>query len=212
MQTKPRVALQMLQRALDAQVPFTWFTADEAFGQVKYIRVWLEERDVFHVLATRCNDDVSAHGIGYGRVDAIIDTLPANAWKRMSCGDGAHGPRVYDWARVPIRPHWAPGRGHWLLAPAQHQRPDRDRVLHLLRAPAQQPGHPDLGRRPALAGRGMLQTSQAETGLDDYQVRTWRGWYAHITLSMLALAWLAAVRAAEHQKGVPPPTTMSSYR
>ena len=96
-QTKPCVALDMLQRAIDADVPFTWFTADEAFGQVKYIRVWLEERDVFPVVATRCNDDVSAHDIGYGRADAIIAALPASAWKRMSCGDGAHGPRIYDW-------------------------------------------------------------------------------------------------------------------
>jgi hypothetical protein len=72
--------------------------ADEAFGQVKYLRVWLEEQDVFHMVATRCNDDVSARGIGYGRVDALIDRLPARAWRRMSCGDGAHGPRVYDWS------------------------------------------------------------------------------------------------------------------
>jgi SRSO17 transposase len=35
---------------------------------------------------------------------------------------------------------------------------------------------------------------KGETGLDHYQVRTWRAWYAHITLSMLALAWLSAAR------------------
>ena len=99
----------MLQRALHAEIPFTWYTADEAFGQVKYLRVWLEEHDVSYVVATRCNDDVSAHGIGHDRVDTIIAGLPAQAWKRLSAGDGAHGPRVYDWARVPIRPYWAPG-------------------------------------------------------------------------------------------------------
>jgi hypothetical protein len=53
---------------------------------------------VFHVVATGCNDDVSARGIGAGRVDAIIAGLPARSWRRMSCGDGAHGPRIYDWA------------------------------------------------------------------------------------------------------------------
>jgi SRSO17 transposase len=45
-----------------------------------------------------------------------------------------------------------------------------------------------------------------ETGLDHYQVRTWRAWYAHVTLSMLALAWLAAARA-QAAKGEPGPAT-----
>ena len=54
--TKPRQGLAMLDRAIDAGVPFGWVTADEAYGQVKYLRVWLEQHDVAHVLATKCND------------------------------------------------------------------------------------------------------------------------------------------------------------
>jgi len=57
-----------------------------------------------------------------------------------------------------------------------------------------------------------FKQAKQETGLDHYQVRTWRGWYAHITLSMLALAWLAAVRAAEQLKGEPEPAQSSSSR
>ena len=45
--------MAMLDRAFDAGVPFAWVTADEAYGQVKYLRVWLEEHDVAYVLATR---------------------------------------------------------------------------------------------------------------------------------------------------------------
>jgi SRSO17 transposase len=51
-----------------------------------------------------------------------------------------------------------------------------------------------------------FQQAKNETGLDHYQVRTWRAWYAHITLSMLALAWLAATRAIA-TKGESAPTT-----
>src|SRR6266480_2181335 len=51
--TKPRQAQAMIARALEAGVPFAWFTADEAYGQAKYLRVWLEDQDVFHVLAIR---------------------------------------------------------------------------------------------------------------------------------------------------------------
>jgi SRSO17 transposase len=212
LQTKPRVAIGMLQRAIDAQVPFAWYTADEAFGQAKYLRVWLEERDVSYVVATRCNDDVSAHNIGHDRVDTIIAGLPEQAWKRLSCGDGAHGPRVYDWVRVPIRPFWAPGRGHWLLA--RRSISDPTEIAYYI---CYAPRRTTLTTLIWVAGRRWpveecFKQAKQETGLDDYQVRTWRGWYAHITLSMLALAWLAAVRAAEHQKGDPQPSTANSYR
>ena len=46
-----------------------------------------------------------------------------------------------------------------------------------------------------------FQQAKGEAGLDHYQVRSWRAWYAHITLSMLALAWLAASRAQARKKG-----------
>jgi len=51
-----------------------------------------------------------------------------------------------------------------------------------------------------------FQQAKTETGLDQYQVRSWRAWYAHITLSMLALAWLAAARAQAQEKGSAPAT------
>ena len=38
------------------------------------------------------------------------------AWQRISTGAGAHGPREFDWARIPVRTGWRRGRGHWLLA------------------------------------------------------------------------------------------------
>src|SRR5919199_3989813 len=79
MATKPCIAIAMLQRVLDAGVPFAWFTADEVYGQVKYLRVWLEAHDICHVLATRRNDDVLARGYGFGRVDAVVAALPARS-------------------------------------------------------------------------------------------------------------------------------------
>jgi SRSO17 transposase len=45
------------------------------------------------------------------------------------------------------------------------------------------------------------QMAPVRAGLDQYQVRSWRTGYAHITLSMLALAWLADSRARA-EKGV----------
>jgi SRSO17 transposase len=83
----------MLDRASESGLPFSWVTADEAYGQVKYLRVWIEQHDVCYVLATRCNDDVITVGAGTGRADKLIAVLPAKAWRRLSVGAGAHGPR-----------------------------------------------------------------------------------------------------------------------
>lgn len=79
-------------------------------------RFWLEERRIAHVLATKVNDTVIAMRYAEVRVDDLIAALPRQAWKRISGGQGAHGERVYDWARVAIRPVWENGFGHWVLS------------------------------------------------------------------------------------------------
>ena len=192
--TKPRQAMAMLQRAFDAGVPFGWVTGDEAYGQVKYLRVWLEERDAAHVLATKCNDTLITTNGGQGRADELVAALPGRAWRRLSIGEGAHGLRVYDWARIPIRIGWQAGRGHWLLA--RRSISDGEIAYYVCYGP----------RRSTLLGLARVagsrwrieecfQQAKNEAGLDHYQVRTFRAWYAHITLSMLALAWLTATKS-----------------
>jgi len=112
---KPRLAQAMLGRALAAGVPFAWFTADEAYGQAKYLHAWLEDHDVSYVLAIRCSDTLTT-GTGEQRADALIAAAPARSWQRLSTGAGAHGPREFAWARVRVQTRPPPGRGHWLLA------------------------------------------------------------------------------------------------
>jgi hypothetical protein len=114
--TKPRQLMAMLERAFDAGVPFAWVTADEAYGQAGYLRDWLQDRDAWYVLAIKCNDTMVTTEGGTRRAEELVAELPAQAWRRLSVGAGAHGPRTYDWARVPVRIGWRAGRGHWLLA------------------------------------------------------------------------------------------------
>ncbi|WP_445183417.1 IS701 family transposase [Pseudonocardia sp. Cha107L01] len=208
--TKPRQAMAMLQRAFAAGVPFGWVTADEAYGQVKYLRVWLEQHDAPYVLATKCNDTLITRDAGQRRAEELIRELPARAWRRLSVGAGAHGPRDYDWARVSIRISWVPGRGHWLLA--------RRKITEPGQAPGEIAYYVCFGpRRSTLVDLAWIagsrwrieecfQQAKNEAGLDHYQVRSWRAWHAHITLSMLALAWLAGTKA-QLTKGEPVPTT-----
>jgi SRSO17 transposase len=202
--TKPRLAQAMLERTLAAGVPFAWFTADEVYGQAKFLHAWLEERDVSYVLAIKCNDTLTMPG-GQQRADELIAAVPARAWQRLAVGAGAHGPREYHWARVPVRAAaWRPGRGHWLLARRSLHDPDeiayyaccgpvRARLIDLAWV---------AGSRWHI--EECFQQAKNEAGLDHYQVRSWRAWYAHITLSMLALAWLSATRA-QAAKGEPAP-------
>lgn len=206
-QTKPRQAMAMIGRAIDAGVPFSWVSADEAYGQVKYLRVWLEAHDAAYVLATKRNDMmITTDGRGERRADDLIAQLPARAWRRLSVGAGAHGPRVYDWARVPVRIAWRPGRGHWLLARRSVSDP-----AEIAYYACYGPRRSTLLDLAWIAGsrwrvEECFQQAKNEAGLDHYQVRTWRAWYAHITLSMLALAWLAVVKA-QATKGAAATTT-----
>jgi SRSO17 transposase len=114
--TKPQQARAMIERAVAAGVPFAWFTADEAFGQNPRLRDWLQEQDIAYVMATRSDDEVPAGLHTFSPVKDMISRVRAGAWQRMSCGDGAHGPRVYDWAWTPIRSVVASGRRGWVLA------------------------------------------------------------------------------------------------
>ena len=201
--TKPRLAQAMLARALDAGVPFAWFTADEVYGQAQYLRRWLEDRGVAYVMAIRCSDTFPVSGTEQ-RADALTAALSARSWQRLSAGPGAHGPREHHWARIAIEAGAPAGRGHWLLARRSLHDPGeiayyacygprRSRLVDLAWA---------AGSRWHI--EECFQQAKNEAGLDHYQVRSWRAWYAHITLSMLALAWLSATRA-QAAKGEPAP-------
>jgi SRSO17 transposase len=204
--TKPRQAQAMIGRPIDAGVPFSWFTADEAYGQAKYLQAWLEDQDVFYVMAIRRSDTLTTTS-GEQRAGALIAAAPARCWQRLSTGPGAHGLREFKWARIPVRTTaWRPGRGHWLLARRSLSDPT-DIAYYACYGPRRS-STADLawtaGSRWHI--EECFQQAKGEAGLDHYQVRSWRPWYAHITLSMLALAWLAATRA-QAAKGEPAPAT-----
>jgi SRSO17 transposase len=206
--TKPEQARVMLERAVAARVPFAWFTADEAYGQNPSLRDWLHEQDIAYVMATRSDDAVPAGLHTACPVKDMIAAIRAGAWRRMSCGDGAHGPRVYDWAWTPIRAVFAHGRRGWVLARRSISTGEiayyrcfarrGTRLRDLVRV---------AGARWAV--EESFQTAKNEVGLDQYQVRRYDAWYAHITLAMTAAAFLAVTRAIEAVKGAPAQATAS---
>ena len=113
--TKPRQAQAMISRAIAAGVPFAWFTADETYGQAKWLQAWLGDQDIWYVMAIRCSDTLTTPE-GEQRADDLIAAVPSRSWQKISAGAGAHGPREYHWARISGRTGQKRGRGHWLLA------------------------------------------------------------------------------------------------
>ena len=65
--TKPQLARRMLERAVESGVPFGWATGDEVYGNDRNLRLWLERRDIPHVLAIKSNEKC---GLGRTRVRA----------------------------------------------------------------------------------------------------------------------------------------------
>ena len=191
--TKPTLARGMVERALDAGVPAAWVTADEVYGADSKFRRSLEGRGVGYVLAVACSQRLFLGG-QYGRADDHADDLPATAWVRRSCGAGSKGERLYDWAFVPFPHPTERGLRRGLLVRRSLSDPT-ERAYYLTHAPAEA-CEDDLVRVAGArwAVEECFELAKGECGLDHGEGRTWHAWHRHITLSMFALAILAALR------------------
>jgi len=213
--TKPQLGTAMLARAhaAGALTPTSWVSADEAYGQNPGFRDWLSEREIPFVLATR-NDDMLTSPDGNRRPAKVLATIAGardpdtgnDGWERRAIGPGAHGMRVYDWTAVALDTDGLPaGWGHWLLVRRQTEPAEGKTVRELAFYRCAAPATTPLRELVRVAGarwaiEECFQTSKNEAGLDQYQVRSWRAWHAHITLAMLAAAYLAVTRATEHTR------------
>jgi SRSO17 transposase len=197
--TKPQLGQAMVERALAAQVPFGWVTGDTVYGGDRRLRVWLEEHAIRHVMAVKCTEPLWAmteHGPGQVAAQDLIARVPAAQWLGINAGDGSKGKRLYDWTRMPLwRPGWPANVGFWLLARRSLRDPS-ELAYYVCFAPADT----SLVTLVQVAGRRWrveeaFEQAKGEVGLDHYQVRQYPAWYRHVTLAMVALAFLAVTRA-----------------
>jgi SRSO17 transposase len=186
--TRPQQARDMIGRVRTAGLPFAWFTADEEFGQNPGLCEYLETEGIAYVMAIPKNTAFT----GQAGEETVISDIPArlkpNDWQRRACGIGTKGFRAYDWALVNsgdpdhqymIRRSIDDGE----LAFCHCYNPRREGFGELVRTAG--------SRWPVEECSGA---GKNEAGLDNYQVRLYHAWYRHITLSMLALAFLAVIR------------------
>jgi SRSO17 transposase len=191
--TKPVLAQHLIARALDAGVPAQWVTGDSVYGNDGKLRRWLEERGVAHVLGVSGNHYIWM-GLQQQPVAVVVQRVPRKAWQRLSAGNGSKGPRWFDWAALRLP---CPERGwqRWLLL---RRKVDDPTELAFYRVFA--PARVTLREVVQVAGtrwavEECFETAKGEVGLAQYEVRSWSGWYRHITLALLAHAYLTVVRA-----------------
>ena len=192
--TKGELAQTMLARAFAAGVPAAWVTGDEVYGNAGHLRSWLEAQQRGYVLAVSCDHAVWADG-RQQRADASFARVPAERWQRHSAGEGSQGPRLYDWAWIRLSCEGQTGHAQWALARRSVSDPTEMAYYR-----ASGPDGTALADLVRVAGARWaveegFERAKDLVGLDQYEVRRWQPWYRHITLALLAHAYLEVTRA-----------------
>ena len=224
MRTKPELAKVMLQRALDAGVKAAWVVADSVYGDSRRLGMFLEDREQPYVLAVSGKAYVWA-GLRQHRVGEVLEALgrgellPEEGFRRISVGDGSKGPRLYDWGRLPLNPPMQEGFQRWLVVRRSIE--DADELSAYTVFAPEGTTLEELARVAGSRWRVEIgfEEAKGEVGLSHYEVRSWHGWYRHITLALFAHAFLAAIRSAglevdrRPEKGAPKsPANLSEFK
>jgi SRSO17 transposase len=195
--TKPEIARELIAAALDAGVPCAFVLGDALYGSDRRLRRMLEARQQPYVLAVRSNEPLRIGGAALAGTTSgrLGDALQPDDWHCHAAGEGAKGPRLYDWARVPLLwsadPHWQ----HWLLIRRSRNKPDELAYYIVFAAAAT-----TLAELAGVAGlrwtvETCFATAKDELGLDHCEARSWHAWHRHMSLVMAAAAFLAKLRA-----------------
>jgi SRSO17 transposase len=220
--TKPRLAVDMVERAIRAGVPFAWAAADNVYG-VGEVETALRRAGKGYVLGVAADRPFSSWGkrpAVSGTAEEIAAALPASAYARLSAGEGTKGPRLYDWAYLELADldgeaeGYVGSRGLWTRG-LLIRRSLADRELAFFstwcpKATALETLVRVEGRRWAI--EDAFETAKTELGLDHDETRSWHGWHRHVSLVMLAFAMLAVVRRRANATAPPPKSAPTEPR
>ena len=137
-------------------------------------------------------------------MQAVAASLASAEWHTLTVAEGAQGPRSHQFAawRVWESRDGLPGRAGWLVL--RRDLDGSETKYYLSNAPADTPllrlAQVGAMRWPV---ETEFQTEKGETGLDEYEVRTWLGWHHHITMALLAGAFLLSLQRDWGGKAAP---------
>jgi SRSO17 transposase len=189
----------MIERLRQAGIPFAWVVADTVYGGNLDLRLWLEAQHYSYVLAVACDEAVGIQTASGRKQMTVAEAesllLHADAWHRLPMSQGTKGPRLFDWAVLPILHGWEDDGRHFLLVRRCLDDPSEKAYYFVFAPPGTQ--LPEMVK--AIGQRWSIEEdfeTGKEMGLDDYEVRGFTAWYRHITLVMLVQACLAGICAA----------------
>jgi len=207
--TKPAMARQMLKRAFDAGVRAGWVTGDTIYGSDRRLRMFLEERNQPFVLAVKSDESLwtlEERGPRQLRAEKVAKGVKLEDWRSLSAGAGSKGERLYEWALLPLfrlqlseeERYW----GHWLLVRRNVEDPE-EVAYYIVFAPKETTTLEELVRVAGTRWRVESCFEQAKDGfgLAEYEVRKWEGWHRHVTICLLAHAFVCVVRYEEIRRG-----------
>lgn len=220
--TKPQLGIGMLARALaDPALVFGWAVGDCGYGRDPKLRAFCHRQKVAYVFAVPVDLPlVDVRGAAL-RPDVVLAATRDADWERRSCGSGSKGQRYWDFAAHAVsvkgqRP--APGYAHTLLirralsatVTKAHPEGVYEVEYFLVHARA---GTPIPQMISAAGLRWNIEDDNRVgkdlLGLDQYQVRKWTPWHRHITVCILAHAFLAVTRATLGKDQIPEPRQAS---
>jgi SRSO17 transposase len=195
--TKPEIARDLIAASLDAGIPCAFVLGDALYGADRRLRRMLQARQQPYVLAVRSNETLRVGGESLKLTTAadLADALKPQDWHCHAAGEGAKGPRLFDWARVSLLWSADPAWQHWLLVRRNRMKAD-DLAYYIVFAPAET----TLAELAGVAGlrwtvETCFETAKDELGLDHCEARSWHAWHRHMSLVMAAAGFLAKLRA-----------------
>jgi SRSO17 transposase len=213
--TKPQLAIEMIRRAIAAEMQFAWVAADTVYG-VGEIEMDLRKAGKGYVLGVgathQFNSWIGKPAVA-GTAEEIAQNLDAPAWKRLSAGEGTKGARLYDWAYLELADleadEYDGGQGGLWTRGLLIRRNIADGEYAYFTTWC--PAGTDIKTLVAVEGQrwaieDSFETAKNELGLDHNETRSWHGWHRHVSLVMLAFAMMASIR--HHANRPPPPKAM----
>lgn len=219
--TKPALAVEMIQRALAADVPFSWVAADAVYG-VGDVEGALRRACKGYVLGVKSDHyfgSWSGKPMVAGKAEEIAHTLAPDAWQRLSAGEGTKGARLHDWAYCELADLDADEydetkSGLWTRGLLIRRNiSDGDLAFFTTWCPAGTAIQTLVsveGHRWAI--EDSFETAKNELGLDHNETRSWHGWHRHVSLVMLAFAMMAVIRYRANHATPPKRLRMPTIR
>jgi SRSO17 transposase len=198
---KIELAEEMLQRAFEADVPARWVVADSFYGRSHAFRVWLEERGRPYAVMVPKTNAVPLGG-RKKKIERYVERLPEDAFSEVRpAAQDASGRRPWEWACVELASDPKRGMRRWLLVRRSTDDPE-DVGFYQAYGPPETTVERLVGVcQERWAVEECFAEAKGEVGLDHYEVRKWEAWHRHVTLCLLAHAFLAVTRRLAEEEG-----------